>query len=185
NSIYARDHWTVNRHVTADAGFRYERVRSEATGGIIGVDTDTIVPRLALAYDVNGDGRVILHTTHGHYARRYHQAKIGATSNVGNPDLLLGVYDGPVGVGRTFTAGLDPANYETAQAVFPTANVFMASGLSSPITKEFTISGGGNVGHGYGDVTYVWRSTDNTIEDFIDLSNGTTHVVRDGIDVGP
>ena len=28
-------------------GFRYERVRSEATGGIVGVDTDTVVPRLA------------------------------------------------------------------------------------------------------------------------------------------
>jgi hypothetical protein len=184
NSIYARDHWTVNRHVTADAGFRYERVRSEATGGIIGVDTDTIVPRLALAYDVGGDGRVIVHTTYGHYAGRYNEAQIGANSNVGNPDLILGIYEGPLGVGRTFSAGLDPANYETATAVFPTANVFMASGLSSPITKEFTVSGGGNVGHGYGDATYVWRSTDNTIEDFIDLSNGTTHVVRDGIDVG-
>ena len=48
-------------------------------------------------------------------------------------------------------------------AVFPTANVFMAPGLSSPITKEFTVSGGGNVGRGYADATYIWRSTDNVI----------------------
>jgi hypothetical protein len=152
-------------------------VRSEATGG-------RIVPRLALAYDVNGDGRVIFHTTYGHYAGRYNEAQIGANTNVGNPDLILGIYEGPIGVGRNFSAGLDPANYETATAVFPTANVFIADGLSSPITKEFTVSGGGTMGRGYADATYIWRSTDNLIEDFIDLSNGTTHVVQDGIDVG-
>ena len=38
--------------VSADLGVRYERVRSEATGNLVGVDTDTIVPRLALAWDV-------------------------------------------------------------------------------------------------------------------------------------
>ena len=31
---------------------------------------------------------------------------------------------------------------------------------------------------------YVWRSTSNFIEDFIELSNGTTEVVRDGIEYG-
>ena len=42
NSIYAQDHWSINNHWSADLGFRYERVRSEATGGIVGVDTDTV-----------------------------------------------------------------------------------------------------------------------------------------------
>ena len=47
NSFYAHDHWRINRFFSADLGLRYERVRSEATGGIVGVDTDTIVPRFA------------------------------------------------------------------------------------------------------------------------------------------
>ena len=42
--------------LTVDAGLRYERVRSEATGDIVGADTDTVVPRLAATYDVKGDG---------------------------------------------------------------------------------------------------------------------------------
>jgi hypothetical protein len=33
-------------------------------------------------------------------------------------------------------------------------------------------------------VTYVWRAMSNFIEDFIDIKNGTTHVVKDGIDFG-
>ena len=52
NSFYVQDHWAVNRHVSGDLGFRYERVRSLATGNIVGVDTDTLVPRLGMAYDV-------------------------------------------------------------------------------------------------------------------------------------
>jgi len=33
-------------------------------------------------------------------------------------------------------------------------------------------------------VSYIWRRTGNVIEDFIDLSNGVTDVVRNGLDVG-
>jgi hypothetical protein len=184
NSLYAQDHWTVNRHISADLGFRYERVRSVATGNIIGVDTDTIVPRLALAYDVNGNGRFILHTTYGHYAGRYNEAQIGANTNVGTPDFLGGTYIGPAGEGRDFAAALDPANYDITQGSFPTANVFVAKGLSSPVTKEFTVSGGGTAGRAFAELTYVWRRTDNVIEDFVDLSNGFTEVVRNGLNLG-
>src|SRR5262249_10178400 len=54
-SLYAQDNWAVGRKLSLNLGLRYEKVRSEATGGIIGVDTDTIVPRLAATYDVKGD----------------------------------------------------------------------------------------------------------------------------------
>src|SRR5262249_44740798 len=46
NSFYVHDHWAANARLTFDVGVRYERVRSEATGGIVGIDTDTWVPRL-------------------------------------------------------------------------------------------------------------------------------------------
>ena len=60
NSIFAQDHVVINNRWSADLGFRFERVRSEATGGIVGVDTDTWVPRLATAYDVQGNGQAHL-----------------------------------------------------------------------------------------------------------------------------
>ena len=185
NSLYAQDHWTINRHFAADLGFRYERVRSEATGGIVGVDTDTVVPRLALAYDVKGDGGIVFHTTYGHYSGRYNEAQIGANSNVGNPDVTLAVYTGPEGQGMGFAPGFNVSNYAIVFGQFPTVNVFFEDGLSSPLTKEFTVSGGASAGsQAYFEATYVWRRMSNFIEDFIEIDNGVTDVVRDTIDYG-
>jgi len=184
-SIYAQDHWAVNKHLSADLGVRYERVRSEATGGIVGVDTDTIVPRLAAAYDVNGDGRVVLHATYGHYAGRYNEAQIGVNSNVANPDETVSLYMGPAGQGRSFAPGFNPANYEIQSGRFPTANVSFENGLSSPLTKEFTVSAGGGLGRrAHAEATYVWRRTSGLIEDFINQSNGFTDVTKNGVDFG-
>jgi outer membrane receptor for ferrienterochelin and colicin len=184
NSIYAQDHWAINRHFSADLGFRYERVRSEATGNIVGVDTDTIVPRLALSYDARGDGRYVFHTTYGHYSGRYNEAQIGVNSNVGNPDETIAQYIGPAGVGRNFAPGFDPANYEIVEGTFPTSNVSFEEGLSSPITREFTVSGGVSSGRAYGEATYLWRDTVHLIEDFIEATNDSTEVIRGGVNFG-
>jgi hypothetical protein len=124
--------------------------------------------------------------TYGHYSGRYNEAQIGSNSNVANPDLTVGIYGGPAGQGRDFAPGLDPANYQTVFGSFPTANIFFDKGLSSPITKEFTTSYGVDLfgGKGYVEGTYVWRRMSNFIEDFIDLSNGVTDVVKNGVDAG-
>jgi hypothetical protein len=184
-SWYAQDHWAITRRLSTDLGLRYERVRSEATGGLIGVDTDTLVPRLAAAYDLTGHGHTVLHATYGHYSGRYNEAQIGINSNVGNPDQTIGVYMGPAGQGRNFAPGFDPANYPVTFGRFPTANVSFAPGLSSPVTREFTVSAGtANGQRASVEATYVWRRQAGFIEDFIDASNGFTDVVRNGTDFG-
>ncbi len=184
-SVFAQDHWTMNSHLSADVGVRFEHVRSASSGGLIGLNTDTVVPRLALAYDLKGDGRYVAHVTYGHYSGRANEAQIGANNNVGNPDILLGVYTGPAGAGRDFSAGFNPDNYAIVVGQFPTKNVFLADGLRTPITKEFTTSLGGQVGsRGYLEGTYVFRKTDHLIEDYISLDNGVTDVVANGFDVG-
>jgi hypothetical protein len=185
HSFYSQDHWAIGNHWSADLGMRYERVRSQATGGIVGVDTDTIVPRLAAAYDVQGNGKYVAHVTYGHYAGRYNEAQIGANTNVGNPAATFGTYLGPAGQGRTFAPGFNPANYSIDGGIFPTANVMMAKGLSSPLTKELTVSFGSVAGRrGFVAGTYIFRRTSNIIEDFITLSNGRTRIVENGIDFG-
>ena len=100
------------------------------------------------------------------------------------PISSAGTYVGPAGQGRGFAAGLNPANYDITEGLFPTANVSIADGLSSAITREFTISTGATAGRAYGGLSYVWRRTGNVIDNFIDLSNGTTDVVRNGVDIG-
>jgi hypothetical protein len=185
NSFFLQDHWVASRNLSFDLGVRFEKVKSQSTGGIIGVDTSTVVPRLAVAYDPKGDGGTVVHATYGWYSGRYNDTQVGANSAVGNPALTIGIYTGPAGEGRGFAPGFDPANYQTVFGSFPTANVSMASGLSSPLTKEFTVSAGTRLGtKGAAQITYVMRQMDHFIEDFIDIANGTTNVIQDGIDFG-
>jgi hypothetical protein len=186
-SLYVQDNWTPLPRLTLNLGVRYEKVRSEATGGIIGVDTSTTVPRLAATYDVTGDGRTILQTSFAHYAGKYNEAQIGRNSPVGNPALVLYDYIGPEGQGRDFAPGFDLSNYEISFGSFPTANIFLASGLSSPITREFTASVGRQLGpRSFAKLTYTNRSYSNFIEDFIDnpTDAGRTDVVYQGTDFG-
>ena len=185
NSFFLQDHWVATRQLALDLGMRVEKVKSNSTGGIIGVNTNAVVPRLAAAFDPKGDGRTVFHVTYGWYSGRYNDVQVGANSAVGNPAETIGVYDGPAGQGRNFAPGFNPANYETVFGSFPTANISIAPGLSSPITKEFTASAGTQLGtKGSAQVTYVQRHTDHFIEDFIDIANGTTDVVQNGQDFG-
>jgi len=184
-SFFVQDRWTIDRNLTANLGVRYERVQSDASG-LAGVDTNTVVPRLGLAYDVGGNGRTILNATYGHYAGRYNEATFSSNSNVSNPDVLFAFYVGPQGAGRDFAPGFDPDNYVVYFGRFPRANVTFAEGLSSPIVKEFSLSATRQLNErATAEVTYVWRDTTNIIEDFTDIANGFTEVLEDGEIFGP
>jgi hypothetical protein len=185
NSFYAHDRWAAATNLTLDLGVRFERVRSEATGGIIGADTDTWVPRLGATYDLKGDGAWVLQATYAHYAGKYSESQFVANTDVANPSLVISPYIGPAGGGLDFAPAFDLANYgEPILGNFPTANVAFESGLHSPVTKEFTVSAGGEVWKGFVKATYVQRKMTGIIEDYIDRSTGQTQVVRDGIDYG-
>jgi hypothetical protein len=184
-SFFIQDRWAINRRLSVNAGVRYERVRGEATGNIITVDTDTIVPRLAGTFDIAGNGKYLFQATYAHYAGKYSEAQFAQNTNVGSPDYLGYYYIGPTGEGRNFAPGFDPANYVPYTGQFPTANVFMDKGLSSPVTREFSTSLGGEFGKGYAKIIYTKRSVGNFVEDFIDLSNGTTTIDKAGLTFGP
>ena len=183
-SFYVNDSWRVGSHLSFNLGLRSETVNSEATGGIAGVDTSAVVPRLAAAYDPVGDGRYAFQATYGHYAGRYSEAQFSQNTNVGNPDFLLGIYSGPAGQGRDFAPGFDPSNYDIVQGLFPAQNVFFDD-LSSPLTKEFTLSGGAMVAdRGHVKVTFVHRSMTDFVEDYFTLDGGSTTVMADGASFG-
>ena len=58
---------------------------------------------------------------------------------------------------EAFAPGFSPANYETVLGQFPTANIFLEDGLTSPIVKEFTLSYGADLknGRGYAEVSFI------------------------------
>ena len=186
NSFYAHDRWAAGKNLTLDLGARYERVRTEATGGIVGADTDTWVPRLAATYDLRGDGRVVLQATYAHYAGKYSEAQFVNNTDVANPSLVIYPYTGPAGQGLDFAPAFDLSNLgEPIFGNFPTANVRFADGLHSPVNKEFTVSAGAEIGkRGYAKATYVQRRLTGVLEDFIDLASGQTEVVQGGVNYG-
>lgn len=107
-------------------------------------------------YDVRGDGRYTFSSTYSQYAGKYNESQFGQNTNVGTPDLLLGVYTGPPGQGRDFAPGFDPNNYFTVVGDFPVRNIFFDDNLKSPLTKEFTVGGGTTLGQrGYVKITYI------------------------------
>jgi outer membrane receptor protein involved in Fe transport len=186
-SFYVQDNWAIGPRLTLNLGVRHEQVRSEATGGIIGVDTNTTVPRLAATYDVTGNGGTVLQASYAHYAGKYNESQIGRNSPVGNPAEVLYEYNGPAGAGRDFAPGFNLSNYDIVFGSFPTANVFLESGLSSPITREFSASVGHQLGHrGTTKLTYTNRSYYNFIEDFTDnpTASGRTDVTYQGTEIG-
>jgi hypothetical protein len=186
-SLYARDKWTFSRHLTVDLGLRYEQVRSEATAGVEGADTDTFVPRLGLSFDPIGDGKTTLQATYAHYAGKYSDVQFSRNTVVANPSVIVSQYTGPVGEGMDFAAGFDPVNYSTVLGGnFPAANVFFEDGLSSPLSREFTLGAGREIRRGYGKVTYTWRKASDFIDDFVDdpTASGKVPVIVNGVNFG-
>ena len=180
-SFFLNDVWTLNEHFSFNLGVRGETVDSEATDGITTVDTSSVVPRLGVAYDPLGDGRFTIQSTYSHYAGKYSEAQFAEITNVGNPDVLLGIYTGPPGEGRSFAPGFDVDNYVIVDGSFATQNVFFDPGLKSPLTKEFTVSGGGALGtRGHLKTTYIHRLASNFVEDFLDLTTGATEIMHEG-----
>jgi hypothetical protein len=104
--------------------------------------------------------------------------QFGVNSNVGRPNEVDYVYSGPAGAGADFAPGFDLANYTSVVfANFPTANVQVADGIRSPLTREFTLGLGRDLGQrGHAKATYAWRRASGFVEDFVNLSNGVTSV---------
>jgi hypothetical protein len=186
NSVYAQDHWIVTPRLSLDLGTRFEAVRGKATGDILTVDTNTIVPRLGATYDVEGNGRTLLQATYAHYAGKYSESQFARNTDVGNPSLVVYSYGGPAGQGKDFAPGLSLSNYTNIiGGSFPTANITADPKIKSPTTREFTAGLGRELGQkGFAKATYTWRKTYDFVEDFILLSNGQTTVVRNGTNFG-
>ena len=177
-SIYLQDRWTVTPRLTLDLGTRFEAVRADATGDVTTVDATTIVPRLAASYDLQGNGQTVLYGTYGHYSGKYSAVQFAVNAPFGHPNEVDYVYSGPAGSGGDFAPGFDLGNYSNVTfASFPTANVQLADDIKSPLSREFTVGIGRELGsRGHAKATYAWRSMSNFVEDFVDMSTGTTSV---------
>jgi hypothetical protein len=177
-AAYVNDRWTLDDHWSFNLGVRAEFAGGKATGGIQPVDARTVVPRLAVSFDVRGDGKYKLDATYSHYSGKYSETQFANNTNVGNPNAIYYLYTGPAGQGRSFAPGINPANYtEVIGGAFPTANVFYDEDIKSPVTKEWTAAAGVQLGNsGYVKAIYTHRKVTNFVQQFITTATGTTYV---------
>ena len=186
SSAYVQDRWVASTRLTLNLGMRFENVSSAATGGINSVNTSRIVPRLGASYDVNADGKTVVHATYSQYSGKYSSVIFSKNTNVGNADRYTTVYSGPAGEGRSFAPGFDVNNYSGVVAgTFPALNVKFADDVSSPVTTEYTVGAARSLGTGaYVKAVFVQRGTSNFIEEFIEHANGRTPIVVEGSTLG-
>jgi hypothetical protein len=185
NSAYFNDAWKVNAHLSANLGVRYETVSGTGPTGASLTSNHSWVPRLALAYDVLGDGRYVVSGSYAEYAGGSNPNNFFQPTNVGTPNLVYYLYVGPSGQGRDFAPAFDLNNWTPVGGSFPALNVFNESNLRSPVNREWTVSAGGQLSpQAYAAVTYVNRKLRNFIDNFTTFDNGKTHVIVDGTDYG-
>jgi outer membrane receptor for ferrienterochelin and colicin len=186
-AVFVNDRWSLNSHWSFNVGLRAEWQGGEATGGIQPISATRVVPRLGASFDVRGDGKFKLDATYSHYAGKVSETQFANNTNVGNPNAIYSLYTGPAGEGRGFAPGINPANYgEVIGGVFPTANVFYADDIKSPVTKEFTAAAGVELGKGgsYLKLIYTHRNVTDFVQQFITQDTGTTDVELDGVELG-
>jgi outer membrane receptor protein involved in Fe transport len=184
-AVYFNDAWRITPNLSANLGVRYEHVTGDGPGNASLTSNHVVVPRLGVSYDVDSKGHLVLSGSYGQYAGGSNPNNFLNTTNVANPDVVLGFYTGPPGQGRDFNPGFDPANYQTFQGFFPTVNVQNAGGLRSPVVTEWTASAGTTFGsRSSAAVTYINRKHKNFIDDFITRDLGTTDVIKNGTDFG-
>ena len=140
HSLFVQDHWTINNRWSADLGARFEHVSAVSTGDIAASTTHRIVPRLALAYDVSGDGdqicarhlRAVCRPVQRSAHRRQQPGRKSADdrgdlSGSGGPGLRLR--------SRARTGQLSDHSANAAVSD-PVQNVFIEDGMKSPLVAR-------------------------------------------------
>jgi outer membrane receptor for ferrienterochelin and colicin len=181
-SLYVNDRWQLGSHWSFNLGLRYERHTADTTqAGIATPESSAFVPRLGATFDVKGDGQWVLKATYGHYAGKASETQFADNTNVGTPNLVRYLYNGPAGQGVGFAPGFDIANYSVIAGSFPINNIFLDSGLATPLTKEWTLQAGTRLGRkGEVQLVFVNRKTTDFLDDFITLDRGRTTVTQNG-----
>ena len=185
-AFYVQDRWTPTSRLSLDLVLRFEHASSDATVVSTPVSAQSLAPRLGATYDLRDNGRTVVSASYAHYAGCYSSSVFGRNTTVGNPARVTSVYTGPAGQGYDFAPAFNLSNYSVVAGLFPTANIFLDDDLHSPLTREFTLSAGQQIGDGAVRAMYVWRHATGLVESFIDdpSATGKTRVSDNGVVFG-
>jgi hypothetical protein len=145
DSIYINDRWTLDEHWAFNVGVRYDKNDATAEDGKPASNSDNTSPRLAVEYDLRGDGKHKFSLSYAQYVGRLTDTAQNA-STAGSPTYIYWYYDGPIttNIADVFSyfdsqygagATIDPL--APAGAAFLGANI--ANNLSDPNSPPLTV----------------------------------------------
>jgi outer membrane receptor for ferrienterochelin and colicin len=94
-SIFVNDTWNATPHWMISAGARYDRNHAEDADGSVVADDSRISPRLAVQYDLAGDGRSRITASYAEYASRIADAIATSNQLAGSSAAIDFAYRGP------------------------------------------------------------------------------------------
>ncbi len=94
NSAFVNDRWVLNDKWSFNVGVRYDQNDFTNSAGQTVADDDKLSPRLAVNYDLKGDGNWIFNASYGHYVSSINNSVGNDTSTAGTPALFIWLYGG-------------------------------------------------------------------------------------------
>lgn len=106
DSLWVNDRWDINNRWSANIGLRYDRNDSQDSQGQAVADDSNMSPRVGLAFDTFGNGRLRWNASYGVYTGRLAETIASLGSAAGNPAIYANYYGGPDIINATPEAAL-------------------------------------------------------------------------------
>jgi hypothetical protein len=193
-SIFLNDSWALNRHFSFNIGLRYDKNDGIDASGHTVSDDDALSPRLALAWDIAGDGRGRATASFNRYVAKIADGNVGGSAQAaGNPAFYQFTYGGPVinPAGTPVNQLLSPqaalaqlfAWFDSVGGPNNTSNLIGVAvpgfsarfdePITSPFVDEFSVGYGTQIGsNAFAKVDFIARDWDAFYAARLDLSTG-------------
>jgi Carboxypeptidase regulatory-like domain/TonB dependent receptor len=193
DSAFLNDRWVLNDHWSFNLGVRYDQNDFVNSARETVADDDKLSPRLAINYDLKGDGDWIFNASYGHYVGSINNSVGNDTSTAGTPGTLIWLYGGDIVINEDPDApnlltseqaidivfdwfdsigGTDDREFQVA-ADIPGSSTIIRDSLVSPNAQELTVGMTKRLGSkGLLRADYVRREYDDFYFQQTDLSTG-------------
>ncbi len=168
DALFVNDTWSLGTRWSINMGARYDRNHAVDSDGVVAADDSRVSPRIAVQYDLRGDGRQRVSASYGDYASRVADAIASLNQTAGSSAAIDFAYRGPAINQNALTVPIDQAlamlfayfNNQQGGTANTNAQNLRANGtrdvpgytayfdgtLSTPYVREATLGYGAEVG---------------------------------------
>ena len=196
DSVFLNDRWTLNHHWSFNIGARFDKNDAASGDGSFQIaDDQAISPRLAVNYDIFGNGRIVANASFNQYVGRLAEGVGNDGDPAGRNASFAWNYRGPainadlnaptsalvptdVALQRIFdwffaNGGTSLRPFRTPPSVPGVESILDPNGLVSPNVKEYTLGVGTMIGtRGFARADLVLRNWDDFYVSVVDKSTG-------------